>query len=840
MARFDQNRVRQQQRLVRQRRFGVTEPAPTPPPQPRSIPASELRSEGKAITSITRTVGRKREKLQSAKSKGNPAVIARREQELAEAEAELRRVQRSFTPESYDAALRAAPRDYNLARGRPPPRVDEDPGTPGYQGPSARERLRQVRQEQSQTFQESRRTPGIYEAPSGTFITQLRSGSYSGGRLVVSETRQETPARLRKLRSSQTQTASVASPTLTSVRSPPPAANAFSTPKSSAGVGLTQQNIRFLSTPGRAQRVREAQLTTAIRRVQEREEQSGIRSQRARDIFRVGILRGDNFAQRTAREALALPGSFGPELGATIASSADRARIAVLSSRVQPRRTRQELLGAARETPGAMLRGFDPRTPRGLVNLGVGAAFGGTVIARGRVAPARAGQSLGVTRVRTPTGRTIISEQVRLRGGFNRALDRRATQTTTQFPTGTVSTTLRTPTGLRQTATFRPAPNTLTFTRGGVQRVRRAPRTIPVEPVVFETGFAQPTTLRQRTLRTEPVGSLRLDQVRRQSQPARATLGGRTSQLGELTVQDVSRLSAEVGPTRLVSESRVVDLAGREAASFITRDSFQRPLRLGKRTSRAETRQGRTQPSIDLDASRVEQTRIVARTPEPRSVLTSEQRVRFDAPPPPPRRLFPRGRRGSATAPPEFLRQIRQPRIVRSPRLPTRVTELRTPRLNVGGASGSLVSGAFVAATARGRIVNPQTSPNPLAQLPTRQDEFFKFDIQPVQGQEQVLPQQALPDQRSGQQLVSSLSPSLPSPVGGGAPNFPGGGRGLPPPPFFLKLPPTGSGRGRGSRRRGAQRSFRPSRNLFEVTFGLGGKTPTKDTFTGLELTRSR
>ena len=106
-----------------------------------------------------------------------------------------------------------------------------------------------------------------------------------------------------------------------------------------------------------------------VRDIRELEKQAAKRSTRAADIFRaVPGLRGDNFAQQTARALLAIPARATVGVGeqAVIAgfklAATGRARRLGLEVRAEEKR-------AAKAIPKTIASGFDPRTPEGLANI---------------------------------------------------------------------------------------------------------------------------------------------------------------------------------------------------------------------------------------------------------------------------------------------------------------------------------------------------------------------------------------------------------------------------------------------------------------------------------------
>ena len=113
-----------------------------------------------------------------------------------------------------------------------------------------------------------------------------------------------------------------------------------------------------------------------IRDIRELEKQAAKRSQRAADIFRaVPGLKGDNFAQQTARALLALPTRATIGLGEQVLISGLKLGITgkavglAKKGVIDIKPIQEESGRALKQVPITIAKGYDPRTPEGLANI---------------------------------------------------------------------------------------------------------------------------------------------------------------------------------------------------------------------------------------------------------------------------------------------------------------------------------------------------------------------------------------------------------------------------------------------------------------------------------------
>ena len=698
---------------------------------------------------------------------------------------------------------------------------------------------REIREAVSQSY----RTPGIYRLSTGaTIVTQAQPGTYRNQRGQVIRIREGAVG------SNFPQQASESVPLRQR-----PSQTRQRRPRQEAGVtnaiisNVTQGSR--VSPAVQAQIRRERELTRQINRAIERQIRSEERSQRSKDIFRaVPGLRGDNYAQRFTRSALALPTTLTFGFGAALAGTfVDNPRIAAQSYRVNPRATRRELRQGLRDTPRSIARGFDPRDPEGLLNLGLVGA-GGALGVRGAMrSPTRAGQSLGVTKAVSRRGRTVVSEQVRLPGVLNRALDRRATVTTQQLPSGTVTRTLRSQSGLRITDTFRPSEQMVSRTvrsKGQSRRFQSRLRRPSSEELVIDL-IGRPKKLRQTNAENLQPGILAQEVVDRVTQNARITYRGVTRPgRAASTSRAVSR--SELDPTQIIRRVQARNRGGLIEA-FET-ETFQRPLRPGERTSRGESIQLTGQPIIDLNRGIFEQSSALARTPRPRTITRQQQAFRVTSPRVP-RRKLPSGRLGrrgqtSSFVFEDLIQQLRRPVRVARPEPPVfggariGVPQIQAFRFNpVVGFLPSAVLAATGRQSSRGAVQSSQ-----------RGSQYFQFDIGPAQGQSARRAQQQRQSQTSLLDTTGRVRTSSP----GTSPSTPGVPQNLfrvdiPSSPGLSLFPPVpnfGQGRDtpggyRSSKR--AKREYRYTPDLFSMLFNIRAPRGSKkrlqrQTFTGLEI----
>ena len=112
-----------------------------------------------------------------------------------------------------------------------------------------------------------------------------------------------------------------------------------------------------------------------VERQRQRDIAANIRATRTVEFFRrVPFLRGERFAQRAGRFALAAPTLATVGFGEFLASSAEKTKLTIqglLLGGETRRAVTGELRRALKETPRETARLLDPRTPEGLVRLGL-------------------------------------------------------------------------------------------------------------------------------------------------------------------------------------------------------------------------------------------------------------------------------------------------------------------------------------------------------------------------------------------------------------------------------------------------------------------------------------
>lgn len=144
-----------------------------------------------------------------------------------------------------------------------------------------------------------------------------------------------------------------------------------------------------------------------IERLTEYEQNVGKRGQRARDIFRaVPGLRGDNYFQGLARGILALPATIplGVAETANLYFQKVYAGTEGLIRKESRASTKAAIVQAAEETPAYAAQQNDPRTPEGLINLGL------NVVAVKGAGGARANARAGTESVTVQRGGTVAAE----------------------------------------------------------------------------------------------------------------------------------------------------------------------------------------------------------------------------------------------------------------------------------------------------------------------------------------------------------------------------------------------------------------------------------------------
>jgi hypothetical protein len=677
---------------------------------------------------------------------------------------------------------------------------------------------------------------------------------------------------------SRVKTASVAAPTLGISGSQETAQAVVSRTSLSRPKGIPEsisdRNISYLSQGRQGYETKEErELTALITRVQERERQQAERVQRAEDVFQaVPFLRSSStpdaqpkreYAKEVGRKVLALPATL-PLFVATLpANVVDRGRVIAQSYKVQPEFTRGQLSSAVREVPAEVGRTFDPRQPSGLVNLGLLAVGGSAAVRGARRAPVNTGEVVSVQRFSQTPARTLVTERVELGGGFNRALNRLATRSTRITEEGVVRvTTVSDPLlgkSARITDTFKLGDNTFRrtiSTKKGPRVYEKLPlRTSRTKQSLVLRLEDQPKVLRQsfvenlqknivkqeKSAKESGVYSLTLEESKISKPAGESILVKSRTFFGRGFSLKRKVSVSELGPTSITTRTRFGDLTTQETGAAISREYYQRELRAGKGTSPEQRARYNRKPSVDLDLDRIEQTSIVARTPEPRITYSESFRAEFESVRARGGRSL--GRRGSSQligSDPlsQFQKTIQTPREVRA-LSPPKFGEVRTslPRAIYKSSSRSALAilAANKYATSQASSLVQETSPASTAR--------YSFDVSLSQPQKQSTQQRLVSEQfygRSGsrtalsQQLAEtplSTRQTLATPTRPLGTAF-----GLPRLPFGKAYGGRLGGRG------GVKRSYAPSRSLFELTFskelGRLAKSSPKG-FTGLEFERS-
>lgn len=140
-----------------------------------------------------------------------------------------------------------------------------------------------------------------------------------------------------------------------------------------------KRGLSAVYTSKRAETAKEKKLKTEYARLErnikdigELEKQAAARAQRSVDIFRaLPGLKGDNFAQQTARNLLAIPflTTVGVGEQAVIGGFKLAENLRALKFKAIRENVKAESGRAAREIPITIAKSYDPRTPEGLANI---------------------------------------------------------------------------------------------------------------------------------------------------------------------------------------------------------------------------------------------------------------------------------------------------------------------------------------------------------------------------------------------------------------------------------------------------------------------------------------
>jgi len=150
-----------------------------------------------------------------------------------------------------------------------------------------------------------------------------------------------------------------------------------------------------------AEKARLALIDKRLRKLQregediiELEQEAAKRSQRAADIYRaVPGLGGDNFAQKTIRNFLAIPvrSTVGVAEQAVIAGFKAQLLLKALQTKETREAAKAEAKRAGIKTPGAIAKGFNPTTPEGLANILGVVVYGGLLRGKASGSKVKAG-----------------------------------------------------------------------------------------------------------------------------------------------------------------------------------------------------------------------------------------------------------------------------------------------------------------------------------------------------------------------------------------------------------------------------------------------------------------